>query len=96
MGCSPASTMATVVATSFGHESDNGCRGGWLGHGFFRRRCPNLELDVWYHPIRPSTLLVSWGSYQAKGLCFGTDSGDAYGCRFPLEDVEVFFPVIGF
>jgi hypothetical protein len=27
-------------------------------------------------------------------MCFGTDGGDACGCHFPLEDVEVFFPVI--
>jgi hypothetical protein len=96
-GCSSASTMATVVATSFGRAGDNRWSGGWLGRGFFQRRCPDMELDVWYRHICPTTLLVSWESHQAKASCFGTNGGDACGCQFPLEDVvEVFFPVTGF
>jgi hypothetical protein len=64
---------------------------------FFHRRCPDLDLDALYRHIYPTTLLVSLESYQAKASCFGTDGGDACGCRFPLEDVvEVFFPVTGF
>jgi hypothetical protein len=43
-----------------------------------------------------SALFMAWESYRAKALCFGTDTGNSRGCRFPLEDiVEVLYLVLG-
>ena len=92
-GVSPTSTMAALLAASFGRVGSIGSSGGWLGRG--RRRCPDLEMGcLILSRVSLGPLYCSRGVIEWKVCAPALTTTMTQRCRFPLEDVvEMLLPI---